>query len=79
MANNVELTREEIEHHNLSATHLSDSADTYICVACKRRVSWEDSYSDKKRNLHCTQCVEKLAKQHNMSTTSYLLDHIWNT
>lgn len=78
MSDIVELTTEEIENHNLSAIHRSDSADTYICVQCKRRVSWEDSYSNKKRNLHCTQCVENLAKQHNMSITAYLLDYIWN-
>lgn len=79
MADIVELTREEIENHNLSAVHRSSNADTYICVHCQRRVSWEDSYSDKKRNLHCSRCVEKLAKQHNVPTTSYLIDHIWNT
>lgn len=77
MIKETQLTIQEVEDHNLSAAHTSDSANSYICVRCRRTVSWESSYSNNKRNLHCAICITELAQEHNLTVAAYLRDYIW--
>lgn len=72
------MTVDEINSHNLSTSNHVHLNKHFICVSCKRYVSIDESYSDHFTNLHCIDCIEKLASSHKISQTSYVRKFIHN-
>ena len=76
--NVVDMTDEEIDSYNMNTFHFSDSDLVYICKKCRRFVSYECSYSNKKNNLHCSACLETLAKEKQQPFISFISEFIWS-
>ena len=74
-----EELEELIQDHNLSKYAKSHSSDAaiFICTSCRQNVSEDDSYSDRGQFLHCSVCVQKKARERDMTTTQWLKNNVW--
>ena len=51
--------------------------DEFQCVECGNLVDLDGSYSDKGKHLICRECLEKLAKEMDITTFDFLEKYIW--
>lgn len=74
-----EELEELIQEYNQSKYAKSNSSDAtiFICTSCRQNVSEDDSYSDRGQFLHCSVCVQKEARERNMTTVQWLKNNVW--